>query len=407
MPLKKPPGSLNMSRLPRSRHVLLLVETSEAYGRGIVQGIARYTEEHPQWSIAFEPRALADPLPHWIHQWRGDGIISRMPHKANMRKLLAMGLPVVELYADSELGVPRVRPDEDAVARVTLEHFLDRGLRQFAFFATDQANWIDQRWTHFASALAQQNFACHTFQFEPARPQAEATVRPIDDRNVLQWIRRLPKPCGVLCATDFHAMRLARACRTSGIVVPDEVAILGVDNDPVFCEICSPRLSSIDLNSTMVGYQAAALLDQMISGKATPEQGIVVQPQPIVVRESSDLLAIDDADMAQAARLIRKHAFGPLRVAQLAEELSLSRRILEQRFRRALHRTPKEEILRVRLERAKTLLATTNLSISQVAKRSGFSSLEYFSRVFRRRIGMAPRTFRKERQPSIAPGPRP
>jgi LacI family transcriptional regulator len=383
-----------MARLRRIPRVLLLIETSRAYGRGLVEGIMHYAEENGPWSIYFEERGLTDPLPRWLKQWRGDGIISRTPHKADLARLLATGLPVVQMWPD----LPLVYPDDEGIARLAVEHFLDRGLRQFAFFCTDRAHWIDVRRRAFEQTVQQCEYRCDSFRFAPARSSAGKKARQIDDRSVIRWLRKLPKPCGVLCATDFYAMRLVSACRTAGIIVPEQVAVLGVDNDPVFCGVCFPRLSSIDLGSDRIGYEAAALLDRMMGGKRPPQKGVCVEPRQVVTRESTDVLAVDDAGMAQAVRLIREQACRPLRVGQVAAAVGLSRRVFEQRFRRALHRSPKEEMLRVRIERAKMLLSTSDLAVSLVARKSGFSSPEYFARAFRRQTGTTPRTYRRQRR---------
>jgi LacI family transcriptional regulator len=387
-----------MSPPRRIPQVLLLIETSRAYGRGLVEGIARYAEENGPWSIFFEERGLTDPLPRWLNKWRGDGIISRTPRKADLDRITAMRLPVVELFAGSKAGIPRVYQDEEAVGRLAAEHFVNCGLRTFAFFAADRADWIDGRRRAFNAILQRQGYACHEPDFALGRETTGGKSRQFDDRSVIRWLRKLPQPCGVFCASDFYAMQLIRACRAGGILVPEQIAILGVDNDPVFCGTSFPRLSSIDLGSPRIGYEAASLLDRLMSGKAAPAAGVCVEPLQLITRESTDIFAIDDAEMALAARMIREHACGPLRVSQIAATLGLSLRVFEQRFRRVMRRSPKDAILRVRIERAKLLLATSNLPVAMVAKKCGFGSQEYFARLFHRRAGMTPRSFRSERR---------
>lgn len=380
-----------MSR--RTPQVLLLIETSRAYGRGLVEGIARYAEAHGPWSIHFEERGLTDPLPRWFKQWRGDGILTRTHRKANLARLLASGVPVVELYAGPQSGVPCVYQDEAAVGQMALEHFRERGFRQFAFFASDGEFWIRERRQAFAEAVSNWGRTC--LHFSPSST-TDPAARLLDDRRLISWLRSLPKPCGVFCASDFYAMRLTRACRRGGLLVPEQIAVLGVDNDPVFCATCAPRLSSIDLGSERIGYEAARLLAQLMAGRPAPSGGVSVPPLRVLTRESTDLLAIEDEDVARAVRLIRQRGCGPLRVPELATAVGLSRRVLETRFRQVLQRSPKEEIVRVRMERAKLLLGTTELAVSQVARRCGFASLEYFIRLFRRHLGTTPRTYRHQ-----------
>jgi LacI family transcriptional regulator len=396
-----------MSRHLRLPQVLLLIETSRAYGRGLVEGIARYAEERGPWSIYFDERGLRDRLPQWLKNWRGDGIISRTTHKLDMAKLLGVRVPVVELFARPVSTTPLVRPDEVRIARLAAEHFLDRGLRHLAFFCTDQRQWARWRQEAFEQVLQNRGCRCHIFKCVQKRPVAYKEPAAVDDRKVIRWLHGLPKPCGVFCATDLHAMQLTRSCRAGGILVPEQIAVLGVDNDSVICGVCFPRLSSIELGSARIGYEAAALLDRMMAGESPPKEDVCVEPVEIVTRQSTDTLAIDDPEVAQAARLIREQACRRLTVARVASLLGLSRRVLEQRFQSALHRNPREELIRVRMERARSLLSGADMSMASVAKESGFTSLAYFSRAFRRQNGLTPREYRKQHRLSRGGSERP
>lgn len=382
-----------MSHKPRLRQVMLLVETSRAYGRGLVEGIGRYVEEHGPWSIYFEERGLLDPLPKWLKNWQGDGIISRTVRKADIERLQATHLPVVELYANPGLGLPRAYPDQSAIARLAAEHFLDRGFRRFAFFCTDRAWWMNERRDVFVAELQRSGFACECFPAHGQRDLAPPTQS--DQREVARWLSSLPKPCGVFCASDLYAARLLDACRTIGIAVPEEIAVLGVDNDPVICSVTFPSLSSIELGSRRIGYEAAALLDHMMSGQQPTPGEVRMPPERVVCRQSTDVLAIEDPDVARAIRYIREHAANGLRIEQLAEATGICRRTLQQRFQRCLQRTPKHEILRVQMERAKLLLCETDMPVETVCQRSGFVSFKYFARAFHRVTGMTPRGYRK------------
>jgi LacI family transcriptional regulator len=382
-------------RLPQ---VLLLVETSREYGRGLVEGIARYAEECGPWSIHFEERGLADPLPRWLKDWRGDGIISRTIFPQHAARLLATGLPVVELFAQPERNTPVVRPNDETIARLATEHFLDRGLRHLAFFCTARAHWASWREQAFERLVRKHGCDYHVFRSTPQERTAKVVSRPVDDRVVIRWVSSLPQPCGVFCATDIHAMQLIRSCQGCGIAVPEQIAVLGVDNDPVICRVCYPQLSSVDLGSTRIGYEAARLLDRMMRGSRSRQEDVCVEPVQIVTRQSTDTLAINDPEVASAVRLIREQACRRVRVADIANALAMSRRSLEQRFQAVLHRYPQQELIRVRMERAKTLLSDSDASIASVAKTSGFTSLAYFSRAFRRHAGMTPREYRRERR---------
>jgi LacI family transcriptional regulator len=390
--------------MPRSRripHVLLLIETSRAYGRGLVEGIARYAETHGPWSIQFDERGLADPLPRWLRNWQGDGIIARSTSKRDTARLRATRLPVIELYSYHDSDFPCVRPDEADVARLAIEHFLDHGLRTFAFYCTGRAHWSNRRYRAFAEALRQRGHTCHRF-LSPLRPlAADNAYRRNNNQSLIRWLQRLPKPCGMFCASDFFAAHLLQTCRLCGVAVPDEIAVLGVDNDPVFCGVCLPRLSSIDLGSARIGYEAAATLHRLIRRRTVLQTRTEIPPQGVVARGSTDILAIDDADVAQAVRLIRAQACRPLQVAEVAAAVGLSRRSLEQRFQRALSHTPKHEILKTRMESAKTLLAAGE-AVASAARKCGFASPKYFARAFRLWTGLAPQNYRAQQKSLVA-----
>jgi LacI family transcriptional regulator len=371
---------------------MLLIDTSSVYGRELIEGIGRYAAEHGPWSIYHEDRGLSDPLPKSLKQWKGDGIMARSARKRDLERLLATGLPVVELFADFALSPPAVCPNEETLGRVALEHFLDRGLRNVAYFANEWAWWIDVRREAFRQAVQRCGLPCHYAELVPPRK----SKKRIDENCLIGWLESLPKPCGVFCAWDVCAVLVTNACRRSHLAVPSQVAVLGVDNDPVICSVSFPPLSSIDLHSKRVGYEAAALLDRMMAGQPPPRMTILVEPGQVICRESTDITAVEDADVAQAIRLIREHACRGLRVGEVAEAVAISRRALQQRFQAALQRTPKEELMRVQIDRSKMLLVQTDLSVEQVSRRSGFATFEYFVRAFRRETGLTPRRYREK-----------
>lgn len=389
-----------MPQRPTTPRVMLLIETSRSYGRGLVEGIGRYVSLHGPWSIYFEERGLHDPLPRALDRWHGDGIISRTVCQADTDRLLATGLPVVELYADPALGLPNVFADRKHVTELAVRHFLDRGLRHVGFFATDSAWWVQRRLEAFVEVAREHGLPCEVL----APAAAGGRRRAVGERQMAEWVGALPKPCGVYCPCDSFALPLMNVCRDVGVAVPDQVAVLGSDNDAVICAVTHPPLSSVSLGPERIGYAAAALLERMMHGGELPEKGVRVEPEGVVTRQSTDILALDDAEIGQAVRMIREHACRGLKVDDVAAALAMSRRALEQRFRCALDRTPKDEISRVRLERAQQFLRETTMPIEQVAQMSGFRTVEYFSRVFRAYLRVTPRAYRAARQnPCIAP----
>jgi len=379
-----------MCKRLRSPEVMLLIDTSSVYGRELVEGIGRYAAEHGPWSIHHEDRGLFDPLPSLLKGWRGDGIMARSVRKADLKRLLATGLPVVELFADFALSPPAVCPNEDKIGALAAGHFLDRGLRNVAFYAGDWAWWSDTRREAFCRALARSGRDYHYIELQPPR----RSKKRIGEDELTRWLESLPRPCGVLAACDAYAIQVANVCRRCGIAIPTQIAVLGVDNDPVVCSVSFPPLSSTELNGRRVGYQAAAILDRMMNGHAPPKRTVLVEPGQVVTRASTDVMAVDDADVAQAIRMIREHACRGLRASEVADAVGLSLRALQQRFQRTLGRTLREELIQVRMDRAKMLLRQTDMSVEQIARRCGFAAFGYFVRAFRREMGITPRRYR-------------
>ena len=382
---------------PELPEVLLLVETSTGYGRGILEGVGRYVREHGPWLIYFQRRGLVDLAPRWLRDWKGHGIIARTATAGMAKKLLATGLPVVELLGEREIRPAKVHADNVAEGRLAAEHLLDCGLRHFGFFASYDSWAIPLQQKGFQQTLAEKGYSCEIFEHPEKlrRLPAWATAqRPA----VVGWLRQLPKPAGVFTPDLEHALCLLELCRAKGIAVPEQIAILVNGDDPVLYNVTTPPLSGVDTNPSLVGYEAAALLNRMMAGGRPPKDVLWVQPARVVARQSTDVLNISDAEVALAVRFIREHACRGIDVSDVSVAGSFSRRGLERRFQAILNRTPKEEILRVQLERAKMLLERRDMNIELVARQSGFASFKNFARIFSRHLGVTPRQYRQERK---------
>lgn len=378
-------------RIATNRRVLLLIETSKAYGRSLLDGIGRYAMTHGRWSLYVEERGLADRQPAWLRAWRGDGIIARCTTRQMLKVVLSTGLPVVETHsAMIDHDLPLVYPDERAVAQLAVEHFQQRGFERFAFCTIEHERWVDWRREAFEQSLKNNGFECERF----AMPRRSMSWERQRDR-LAAWVATLPKPMAILAANDVCGLRLLEACRHIGVHVPEQVAVLGVDNDRTLCRLGDPPLSSIDLNVERIGYEAAALLDRMMR-RRTRSRGrpLWIEPANIAARQSTDVLAVDDQLVVDAVRWIRRHATRGITVHDLVAALPTNRRSLEQRFVAALGRTPKQQIMHVRIDRAKSLLAETDLPVTIISTRMGYASFNYFSTVFKRETGTTPRSYR-------------
>ena len=315
-PQMPPRRKTNRSAMPRPSHiphVLLLVDTAAPFGRSVIQGIGRYALENGPWSIQFVYRALDSLPPQWLKQWRGDGIISRTVNLKQAKMLWATKVPLVELHSHPKIGVPQVRIDLVMEGRMAVDHLLNCGLRQFAFFTYGETWWIKLHRDAFCRALNERQYECHSYQ-PPDSVRSVPAWRESQRAGLIKWLRSLPRPIGIFTAGDIHSAFLLDICRENNIAVPEEMAILGMGNDSVICETVRPTLSSIDVGARHMGYEAAKLLDRMMVGK--PAKDIIyVSPSHVVVRQSTDLVAIEDADVAQAVRVIRESACTGIDVA--------------------------------------------------------------------------------------------
>jgi LacI family transcriptional regulator len=377
-------------------HVLLMVDTAAPFGRSVIQGIGRYAIEHGPWSFQFVYRVLDTLPPQWLKDWRGDGIISRTVNAKQAQMLWATKLPLVELHGHPKYCQPQIRVDLAEVGRLAVEHFLDCGLRQFAFFSFGDAWWIKIHRDGYCEAVKERGFDCLGYR-PPASDRSMPSWRESQRPGLIRWLRSLPLPIGIFTPSDYHSAFLMDVCRDLEIAVPEEMAILGLGNDSVICETVRPSLSSMDADARRVGYEAARLLDRMMAGKPSKEV-VYVPPSHVVTRQSTNLVAIEDPDVALAVNYIRKYACLGIDVSRVTKEAGLSRRALERRFRKFLGRSPKAEIMRIRIEHAKMLMVQTDQTSKSIARNCGFASLEYFTRVFHRSVGMKPQAYRKMRR---------
>ncbi len=381
--------------MPQRRRVALLIESSNAYARGLLDGIAAYVRRHQSWSIYLPEQRRGDAPPPSLKRWHGDGIIARIETAAVAAVVRRLRLPAIDVSAAREIpAIPWVETDDEAIARLAVDHFRERGFRHLAYCGDPHFNWSRWRCEHFRRFAAAAGAACALYGADDPLPvswQAEHA-------RLVRWVKGLPRPVGILACYDIQAQKLLDACRDARVGVPEEVAVLGVDNDPVLCELCDPPLSSVIPDARRAGYVAAELLDRWMAGEAVPAAAHRIAPQGVHTRQSTDVLAIDDQAIAKTVRLIRQRACEGISVARLLREVPLSRRILERRFIRYVGRSPHAEIIRVRLNRVKQLLIETDLSVEAIARLAGFEHPEYLSVAFKREIGLRPHAFRRQHQ---------
>ncbi|NLS97802.1 MAG: substrate-binding domain-containing protein [Planctomycetaceae bacterium] len=381
---------------PRQRRVALLIESSRAYAREVIRGIAHHNRKHQNWLLEFTPRGLEDPPPAWLKSWHGDGILARVNDRRMASALRRKGLPVVDLRRLIAVqGIPWVGPDDADACRLVWEHFRDRGFTRFAFVGEPAGvhRAMDARADHFGEVVGRSGASYFEIRLDVP---AAGDRWDKQCRQLRRWLGKLPLPIAVMACNDDMGLRVLDACRRASLRVPDEVAVAGVGNDECLCDLSLPQLTSVHLNPQRIGYEAAALLDRMMDGEPLEQQEYLIAPQGIVSRMSTDVVATEDPLVAEAIGFIRSHACDGIDVGAVCRHVCRSRGALEPRFKQILGRTVHNEIQRVRLSRVRDLLATTDMPIKQIARETGFRYAEYLMRVFRQTTGTTLKDYRVE-----------
>jgi LacI family transcriptional regulator len=416
--------------------------TEYAYARAVLRGIIAATRERNLYAAGRAPAPVGGPprgngtkrdvqalpwlfnvfrgiyghsskyLARWFADWNPDGVICQIYDDRLANVYRQTRKPVVELFESRPVSeFPRILPDDVATGELAARHFLERGFRHFAFFGAPWMLWSGERETGFKREIERtfrerRDAPPYTYHSHGApaaqRERATRTAAPAlavsqkeRSNEMGAWLAALPKPIAVFAANDLWGSELVQAARQRNLHVPGEVAILGVDNEELLCEIAHPPLSSVRIGAEQIGRAAVSVLEQLMSGRKPPRQIPRIGPMEVVTRQSTDVLAVEDEDVATAIQHIRRHAVEGISVKQLLEIVPVNRRTLERRFMAVLGHTPLDEIRRVRLDRAKVLLQT-DLPVYEVAQRSGFATPEYLATSFLQATGTTPTEYRRQ-----------
>jgi LacI family transcriptional regulator len=374
------------------RTVVIPIESSRAAGRELLRGVAKYSHLHGPWAFYWEPGGLDEVVPR-LRNLNADGIIMRDPER--LEEVLSFGLPTVVFGHRIEIipGVVNMVTDSKTIGRMAAGHLLNCGFKHFAFCGMDDKQWSKKRCASFCHVIGKEGLQTHVYTL----PESLG-IRSWEKEQgyVVEWLRTLPKPIGLLTCNDDRSQQVVQACKIAGLMVPEEVAIIGVDNDDMVCELSDPPLTSVAMNFERAAYEAAAVLDLLMQGKAVSNKVVTVHATHIVSRQSTDITAIEDSDVATAVNFIRQHANENIGVDDVVRSVSVSRRVLEKRFREYLGRTILEEIRRVRTNQIARMLVESNLSVTQIAMSLGFTGNEHIARYFRREKGMSLLEYRKQ-----------
>jgi LacI family transcriptional regulator len=385
--------------------VALIIESGRAFGRGLLRGIARYARTQGNWSIAYHPWEWDDKTPRWLMRSQCDGVIARIDSTALLQALQRLKIPVVDVRRKFRTpGIPMVGSEYCRIAQLAADHLREQGFRNFGYCGYAGVDYSARRRDDFVHYLKESHFK--TLTYEGGTPHTAATwqresAAMFHERELGEWLRKLPKPIGIMACNDLRGRQVLNACKKHRITVPDEVAVIGVDNDEVLCELADPPLSSVIPATDRIGYEAAALLDKMMHGHQPPSQEVCIEPLGVATRHSTDVLAVEDQRIAKALRFIRDHACEGISVENVLDHLGasvsslISRSTLEHRFAEILGRSPKAEIMRVRLQRVRQLLIDTDWTLPEIATRVGIKHAEYLSIMFKSKFGQPPGEFRR------------
>lgn len=392
--------------------IAVILDAARPYDRLIIAGVAQFSREQTHWSLYVEEDPL-QKLPD-LGRWHGQGIIANFDDRRVATAIRGLDIPVVGVgggygWHDAASGIPYIYTDNDAIGRLGAEHLLACGFETLAFCGyprTTTSGWSEERAAAFARACDRVKRPCHTFTGRHGNARRWTDLQG----ELTRWLAQLPKPLGLMACNDVRARHVLEACRTLGLRVPHDVAVLGVDNDEMICELTDPSLSSIDQAARRIGYEAAAMLDRLMqpvretsTGRGrrghqhrgqSVAQRIVVPPIGVVARASTDTLATSDPAVFETLHAIRRSPWRRPAVEALAAAVSLSRASLESRFKAAVGRSIHEEYIRLRLAATRRLITNSDLPLKTVAARTGFPSVQYMTTFLRRHTGLTPARLR-------------
>ncbi len=375
-----------------------MLDSSRAADRGIIRGVLEYAHLRGNWSFyRYSPlfrsppfsKGHSDSIIDRLKKLDADGIIGYLPAESNFpQAVINAKFPTIVIPIIKPMdGLINILQDE-SVGTVGAEHFLERGFVHYAFCGA-RDYWSEVRRDSFVRIISQAGFSVDVYA-----GTSESNSHDTELERLGQWLKRLHKPVAVMASNDERSAELVEACQAKGLAIPDQVAILGVDNDEMICQLSSPPLSSIQLNSEKVGYAAAEAMDRLIAGRLLHLDKISFRAAGVVTRQSTDILAIEDTEVVTAVRFIRSNARRDIHVSDVLTNSTLSLRALQQRFRNTLGRGINQEIRRTRIQQFAETLLRTNHTVQKIAYDLAFEDINHISRLFRREMGMTPLEFR-------------
>ncbi len=374
--------------------IALVIDANGSYGRGLLRGIARYAHSNGSWQVTYEEWFEGDALPQWLAPRKFQGVLCRIRNPRQFAALERLRIPVVDLGSmDYSGNIVHVHGDHRAIAKLAADHLMQCGLSVFAYCGFAKQRFSERRSAAFQEYLHQRGSSASLFLLDHKPGGADGNL------PLLQWLADLPKPAGLMACNDLCGRQVLAACQQLRLRVPEEIALVGVDNDEVLCELAIPSMTSVDPAAQRIGFEAAELLDRLIAGEAPPPGFVLVAPSEIVTRTSTDTFAVDDPLLVAALRCIRERGGSGLSIKDVLQHLCqqgmpVSRSTLERRFAALLRPLPHQEIIRARLHRIERLLRNTEYPLWRIAELTGFNSEPQLNHFFKRYRGITPGNFR-------------
>lgn len=381
--------------------VLLLIDFSEEYGRGLLNGIAKYSNLFGPWNfcrlpIIYRNKNDVSDIVRWAKEWGATGVIAQIENENIFKQLLRLNKPLIaQDVCERFKEIPNITGLYKETGYLAASYFIEKGFRHFAFYGFENRVWSRERLDGFCDRIEKENYKVHIYQH---LKEAAPPLWSYKESSLSDWLKALPKPVGLFACDDNQGQHVTEACKAVGISVPEQIAVLGVDNDLSICNLSDPPLSSISLNTEKAGFETAQLLDKMMKENSLDYKDIYVEPLQIISRRSTDYLAVNDKEISKALHFIYHHFKNRICVEDVVRATSLSRRVLEKRFQHNLKRSILEEINSLRIEHVKQLLAETDLPVSDISVICGYTDYKNFSRYFKSHEKCNPLEYRNQKR---------
>jgi LacI family transcriptional regulator len=379
-------------------HVLLIFLTRFEESTAMLKGVAHFERTHHLWTAFHDDQAVSEVDPRWIRNKRWNGVISRHTTPELVEACRELRIPLVDLNdVEPFAGIPKIRPDNTMIGHLGAEHFIERGFQNFGYAGFSDMIWSRERRDGFLEAVRLAGHECELFE---VKYPGDATPSWVEHQisKLAAWLEGLPKPIGLMAPNDLRAQQLISAAHAVDLLIPEEVAVLGANNDPIRCELADPALSSVAPNAYQSGYRAAALLSDMMAGRKVESYDVRIEPLGVVTRHSTDVLAVKDRNVVSALSFIRDRACDGITVDQVLQHAHVSRSQMERKFRQHIGRSPQAEIRRVQLRKIRQLLLETDFPLKRIAELTGFEHMEYMCVLFKRLTGVSPGSYRARMQ---------